>query len=83
MFSLQQAAEPQPRYQTIQGAHSTARRFPWQKTLLALCQTPRTLAELAEATCLPMPELSILLNEFCAHALVKPVAPRPELARRW
>jgi hypothetical protein len=75
MFILQQATKPMPRYQTIQGACWSPRRFPWQKTLLALCQTPMTLAELAQATSLHESKLFRMLNEFCSHALVRLVAP--------
>lgn len=76
MPMLQRAAAAQPRYQTIRGARHNPRRLtPWQPALLALCQTPLTLAELAEATRLPTSELSTLLKAFCAHALVKLIAP--------
>ena len=76
MFMLKHASNPAPRYQTIRGAHYNPRRLtPWQGALLALCQTPATLAELAEVTRLPAPELSGLLNVFCEHALLKPIAP--------
>jgi hypothetical protein len=77
MSMWKHAASPQPRYQTIQGAYASARRFPWQPALLALCQRPATLEELAQATGLPTLELAGLLSEFCAHALVKRVAAAP------
>ncbi len=71
MFMHKNAA-PMPRYQTVRGARHTVRRLtPWQKALLALCQTPVTLAELAEVTRVPMPELSKALTYLCAHALVR------------
>ncbi len=78
MPMLQRAAAAQPRYQTIRGARYNPRRLtPWQPALLTLCQTPMTLAELAEATRLPTSELSRILKDFCEHALVKLLAPAP------
>jgi hypothetical protein len=72
MFMLKQAAQAQPRYQTIRGARFSLRRLtPWQGALLALCRTPATLAELEEATRIPAPELAGLLDAFCAHALLR------------
>ncbi len=71
MFTRKNAA-PMPRYQTIRGAHHTARPLtPWQRALLALCQTPVTLAELAATTHAPMSELSAALTYLCAHALLR------------
>ncbi len=71
MFMLKNAA-PLPRYQTVRGARHTMRPLTsWQKALLALCQTPVTLPELAEATRIPMAELSEALGYLCAHALVR------------
>jgi hypothetical protein len=72
MFMLNQAAAPQPRYQAIPAGRFSMRRLTsWQYALLALCQTPVTLAELAEATRAPASELSEALRFLCAHALVK------------
>jgi DNA-binding transcriptional regulator GbsR (MarR family) len=72
MFILNHASAPQPRYQAIPAGRFSMRRLTsWQYALLALCQAPVTLAELAEATRAPMPELSEALAYLCAHALVR------------
>jgi hypothetical protein len=83
MSILSPASVPTPRYQTIRGAHWTARPLtPDQELLLTLCDRPVTLADLLAATHALVSEVSEALAFLRKHALVKLVAPAPPLPAR-
>ena len=75
MFTLRQASEPAPRYQTTRGARYTVRPLTLlQWFLLTRCDGSVTLADLAQATRRPAEEVSHALNFLRAHGLVHIIA---------